>query len=166
MQKDSDLNRTVIIGLFIALEIILTRFCSINTPTLRIGFGFLPVAMLAIMYGPLWAGAAYAIGDVLGMMLFPTGKFFPGFTFSAFLTGVVFGLVLYKKEISYKRVFVAAAIVCLCINLFMDTYWLYLLTGDGYLVLLPERILKVVLGIPIETVLITVVWNKSLKKVF
>ena len=42
----------VIMAFLIALEIVLTRFCSINTPILRIGFGFLPVAMLGIMYGP------------------------------------------------------------------------------------------------------------------
>ena len=166
MRKDSKLNRIIIIGLFIALEIILTRFCSINTPVSRLGFGFLPVAMLGIMFGPLWAGIAYAIGDVLGMLIFPSGPYFPGFTLTAFLTGLVFGFVLHKKEITYVRSLIAAAIVCLCINLFLDTYWLYIITGKAFLVLLPTRIIKVALAIPVQTILITLVWNKCLKKIF
>src|SRR5665647_1580567 len=93
MKNNSKVTRLITIGLFIALEIILTRFLSINTPFIRIGFGFLPVAMLGIMYGPVWAGISYAIGDVLGMLIFPSGAFFPGFTLSAALTGIAFGII-------------------------------------------------------------------------
>ena len=46
MEKKSATSRLVIMAFLIAMEIILTRFCSINTPILRIGFGFLPVAMM------------------------------------------------------------------------------------------------------------------------
>ena len=165
MRNNSRLTKLVLMSLFIALEIILTRFCSINTPTLRIGFGFLPIAMLGIMFGPIWAGAAYAIGDFLGMMIFPSGGYFPGFTITALLTGAVFGVMLHKKKITYVRVFFTSLIVCLILNLSLDTFWLYLMTGKGFLALLPARILKVAFAIPIQTILITVVWNKFLKKV-
>ena len=69
----SNTRRLVTIAFFIALEVVLTRFLSINTDFLRIGFGFLPVACVGILFGPLWAGAAYAVGDVLGMLIFPSG---------------------------------------------------------------------------------------------
>lgn len=95
--KNNSVKKLVEISLLIALEVILTRFCSINTATLRIGFGFLPIAIIAMMYGPLSAGVAYALGDLLGMMIFPSGSYFPGFTLTAFLTGVIYGLVLYRK---------------------------------------------------------------------
>jgi ECF transporter S component (folate family) len=164
MQNDSQLKKLIIISLFIALEIILTRFCSINTPIMRIGFGFLPVAMLGIMYGPVWAGIAYLLGDVLGMMIFPSGPYFPGFTLTAFLTGVTYGLVLHKKPITCKRTFFAALIVCCLCNLLLDTYWLYILTGKGIMALLPARLIKVAFAIPIQTILIPLVWNKGIKK--
>ncbi|MEI3502102.1 MAG: folate family ECF transporter S component [Anaerovoracaceae bacterium] len=61
MEKKSATSRLVIMAFLIAMEIILTRFCSINTPILRIGFGFLPVAMMGIMFGPVWAAAGYAM---------------------------------------------------------------------------------------------------------
>ena len=50
--KNNSVKKLVEISLLIALEVILTRFCSINTATLRIGFGFLPIAIIAMMYGP------------------------------------------------------------------------------------------------------------------
>lgn len=165
MRNNSRLTKLVLMSLFIALEIILTRFCSINTPILRIGFGFLPIAMLGIMFGPLWAGLAYAIGDFLGMMIFPNGVYFPGFTLTALLTGIVFGLMLHKKNITYVRVFFTALIVCGILNLCLDTLWLHIMMGKGFLALLPARITKVAFAIPIQTILITVVWNKFLKKV-
>lgn len=165
MRNDSKIRQLIIIGLFIALEVILTRFCSINTPIMRLGFGFLPVAMLSIMFGPVWAGVAYALGDLIGMMIFPTGAYFPGFTLTAFLTGITFGILLYKKNITFKRAFVAALLVCCLWNLCLDTYWLYLLTGKGILVLLPSRLIKIAFAIPVQTILIPLVWNKCIRKI-
>ena len=156
----------VIMAFMIALEIILTRFLSINTPILRIGFGFLPVAMLGIMYGPVWAGLSYAIGDILGMMIFPTGAYFPGFTLTAFLTGLTYGLFLYKKEsITWKTALIPCLIVTLVLNLCLDTLWLKILMGQGFFALLPTRILKCVIMLPIETILIPVTWNQIFKRV-
>jgi len=163
MKNNSKVTRLITIGLFIALEIILTRFLSINTPFIRIGFGFLPVAMLGIMYGPVWAGIAYAIGDVLGMLIFPSGAFFPGFTLSAALTGIAFGIVLYGKPVTWKRVLIASSIVCLGINLCLDTYWLYILMDRAVIAMIPARIFKSVVMLCIQTAIIPVVWNKYLK---
>lgn len=165
MRKDSKIRQIVLMGLFIALEVILTRFCSINTPIVRIGFGFLPVAMLGILFGPLWAGICYALGDFIGMMLFPSGTYFPGFTLTAFLTGLTYGLLLHKKNITYPRAFLAAVAVCCLWNLCLDTYWLYLMTGKGIMVLLPARLIKVAIAIPIQTLLVPLIWNKYLKNI-
>lgn len=165
MKENNNTTRLITIAFFIALEIILTRFLSINTPILRIGFGFLPVAMLGIMYGPLWAGAAYALGDILGMMIFPAGPYFPGFTVSALLTGMVYGLILHNHQVTWKRVLLASSVVCIVVNLGLDTYWLSMLMGKGILALLPARIIKTAVMLPIQLVLIPVVWNRLLSKV-
>ena len=164
MENKSTTMRLVVMAFLIALEIVLTRFCSINTPILRIGFGFLPVAMMGIMFGPLWAAIGYAAGDVLGMIIFPTGAYFPGFTLTAFLTGLVFGIFLYGKEITWKRVLPASLIVILGCNLCLDTVWLSILMGDGFLALLPTRIFKCAVMLPIHLVLIPLVWNRILSR--
>ena len=165
MKQNSNVTRLIILGLFIALEIILTRFLSIHTPIVRIGFGFLPIAMLGIMYGPLWAAAAYTIGDLIGIMLFPSGPFFPGFTLSAALTGLTYGIILYKKPITWKRVLIAAAIVCLGINLILDTLWLYILMDTAVIGMLPARVIKVSVMLVVQTLTIPLIWNRYLKKV-
>ena len=166
MNKRLATTRLVIMAFLIALEIILTRFCSINTPILRIGFGFLPVAMMGIMYGPIWAAVGYAVGDILGMLIFPSGIFFPGFTATAMLTGLVFGLFLHNKEkITWKTVLPASLIIILVLNLCLDTLWLSIMFGDAFIALLPTRIFKCVVMLPIHLVLIPLVWNRVMSKI-
>jgi ECF transporter S component (folate family) len=165
-KSHSNTLRLIILAFLIALEIVLTRFCSINTPIVRIGFGFLPIAVAAILYGPIWAGGIYALGDILGMMLFPTGgAYFPGFTLSAFLVGAIYGFVLYGHQVTVKRTLVASTIVAIFIHLLLNTYWLTILLGQGYLALLPVRIVKCLILIPIEGVIIPLVYNGVLKKI-
>lgn len=166
MQKKSFTNQLVVMALLIALEIILTRFLSIETPTLRIGFGFLPVAIMAIMYGPWWTGAAGIVGDLVGMALMPKAAFFPGFTLTAFLTGVIFGFILYKKKVTWKRTLVAAIAVNVICSLCLDTLWLSMMYGDGFLILLPTRLLKVIIMIPLETLIIYTVWTRAISKIY
>ena len=165
MSKKSFTTQLVVMAFLIALEIILTRFLSINTPIVRIGFGFLPVAIMGILYGPLWAAAAYALGDILGMLVFPTGPYFPGFTVSAFLVGLTYGLLLHRKPITWKRALIAATIVVLGINLCLDTLWLSILMGNGVIALLPARIIKAVVMLPVQAVIITVVWQRVIPKI-
>ena len=95
----------------------------------------------------------------------PKAAFFPGFTLTAFLTGVIFGLVLYKKPVTWKRTFVAALLVNVICSLCLDTVWLSMMYGDSFLVLLPARLLKAVIMIPLETVIIQVVWTRAISKV-
>lgn len=157
MQKNT--QRLIIIALLICLEIILTRFLSITTPIVRIGFGFLPIAVAGILYGPLWAGVAYACGDILGMFIFPSGPYFPGFTLTAFLTGATYGLLLHRISISWSRIILAVCLVCIVFNLGLDTLWLKILQGDAYLALLPYRAIKCVIMIPVQVFLIKFFWE-------
>ncbi|HML38327.1 MAG TPA: folate family ECF transporter S component [Bacillota bacterium] len=165
MKRNLNTSRLITIAFFIALEIILTRFLSISTPILRIGFGFLPVAMNGILFGPLWAAGAYALGDILGMMIFPSGPYFPGFTLTAFLTGLTYGLILHNHPVTWKRVLLASSIVCILINLGLDTLWLYIMMDDAVAALIPARIAKAVIMLPVQVILIPAVWNRLLSKV-
>ncbi|MDR1571503.1 MAG: folate family ECF transporter S component [Clostridiales Family XIII bacterium] len=153
------LSGLIVIAFLIAIEIVLTRLLSINTPIVRIGLAFIPVSLTAMMYGPLWAAAAYAIGDVIGALLFPTGAFFPGFTLTAFLTGAVYGVFLYRRPIGWLRVLPPAIIVCVLLNLCLDSFWLYILMGKGFIGYLPARALKAAIMLPLQVALIPLVWR-------
>lgn len=159
-------RQLVIISLMIALEVLLTRFLSIQMPTIRISYGFLPLAVTGMMFGPVYAGLAAVIGDLIGITLVPAGPFFPGFTLTALLTGVVYGLLLYRPSASIFRICCAAFLVCIPLQLCLDTVWLWILTGKGYLVLLPPRVLKAVIMVPIQIFLIYTVKIQVLDRIF
>lgn len=138
------------ISLFVAMEVILTRFLSISTPIVRIGFGFVPIAICAMLYGPVWAGVAGGLADLIGAVLFPIGAYFPGFTLSAVLTGAVFGLFLYHKERGFVNIGSAVLINCIGISLFLSTYWLTIITGTQFHVLLLTRVIQNLIMIPVQ----------------
>ena len=62
----------------------------------RIDIGFLPIAAVAILAGPVWAGAAYGAADLIGALL-TTGMNF-GILACKILTGVILGILLYRKR--------------------------------------------------------------------
>ena len=154
-------RKMAVIALLIAMEVILTRFLSIQTPIIRIGFGFLPIVVTAILYGPLYAGVAAAMADFLGAMLFPIGVYFPGFTASAFLTGAVYGLFLYKHKTGLKQsllhISAAALIVTVILQLALDTWWVSIITGSPYTQWLAVRAVRTAIMLPIQIVLISII---------
>lgn len=150
----------IFMGLFIALQVVLTRFFSIQTPVIRIGFAFLPLAISSMMFGSLIGGTSAAIADIVGMMLFPTGgAYFPGFTFTAFLKGAIYGIFLYEKPKTFIRTSISVIIASLLVDLGLNTVWVWMLTGKGFLALLPARAVKTAIMIPIEIIMIRVIWR-------
>ena len=128
-------------SVLVAVEIVLSRFLSINAWNIKIGFSFVPIVLAAMLYGPLCAGIVAALGDFLGAILFPIGAYFPGFTLTAFLTGVVFGLFLYKKQ-TFPRTVAAVGINQFILGLFLNTYWISVLYGSPYVPLLATRVVQ------------------------
>jgi len=135
--------------MLIACQVITGRYLTISTLFVKIGFTFLPIAISAILYGPVWAGIGAAIGDIIIAMLLPYG-YFPGFTVSAFLTGAFYGLFLHRKSANILRITCCILVINISVSIFLQTYWLYSLTGQGYLVVLPMRIIQNVIMTPIQ----------------
>lgn len=164
-RKRTNTEKLVITAILIALEVILTRFVGISTPMLRISFGFLPMVVVAMYYGPIWGGGAYALADVLGSLIFPTGAYFPGFTVSACLTGIICGLFLHKRKVTVGTSLAAVIAVVLGINLLVNTFWLTIILGKGYMAMLPARFVKELLCVPIDTALILVL-SKATRRIY
>lgn len=148
----------VFMALFIAMDVILTRFLSVQTPIIRIGFGFIPIALAGMMFGPVVGGVTAALGDIVGMLVFPQGAYFPGFTFTQFLAGATFGLLLYKKPKSILRISIAAAIVVVVVDVLLNTVWISMITSTPYVALLPTRVTKLLM-IPVEAVVCYAIWK-------
>ncbi|MEA5039599.1 MAG: folate family ECF transporter S component [Clostridiaceae bacterium] len=138
------------VAICVAIQVVLARFLSVQTAMLRISFEFIPAALVALLYGPWWAMGGSICADLLGALLFPTGPYFPGFTLSAALTGLTFGSFLYPCRKEWRRILPAVLIVTLLINICLNTYWLTMILGKGFLVMLPGRLIKNAIMIPIE----------------
>jgi len=161
MKTTSNFNlRTLTtVSLLISAQIVLTRFLSISLPFVRISFVFLPIAICGLIHGPAWSGLAAAMADFIGFILFSSGNgpFFPGFTLSAALTGIVFGFCLTQKEKVWLHTVLAVLINCLFISLVLNTYWVSIITNTNILVLLPQRIIQNIFMIPVQlTVLMSI----------
>jgi len=154
--KTFNTRTLVTMGLLLAMEIVLSRFLSINAWNIKIGFNFVPVAVAAMLYGPLGGALVAALGDFLGAILFPIGPYFPGFTLTAFLTGGVLGVFLYKKR-SPVRIGAAVAINQLVLGLFLSTYWISVLYGSPFWPLVVTRIVQCLVLLLVQFVVIGVI---------
>lgn len=142
--KNINLNTLCRVAVLIALEIVLTRFLSINTPILRIGLGFIPIALIGMMYGPVWAGAAGGIADILGVFITGLG-FYPPITLTAILTGVSFGLFLHRENAKFfPNVVLCTLVNTVGLSLFLQSYWLSLILPNAptYLAVVSTRLIQ------------------------
>lgn len=154
-----------------AISIVLTRFLSImvpiaGLPTIRVGFGGIPIAMAGLLFGPLVGGITGLASDLIGVLINPQGAFHPGFTLSAILGGFIPGLfTLYfkknkknGKDFTLARIFIVKLFTTIIISIGLNTFWLTQLLGRGYLVLLPARLINALINLPIQAfILFTVI---------
>ena len=165
-------------ALLVALEIVLNRFGSINTMGLKIGLAFIPPTMAAIMFGPATGALVWALSDLLGAILFPSGPYHPGFTACAALMGLVSGLLLCREPVSIRResergrfifdlsrkkvrifpnVVAAVAVNCLILGLTVNTAWISMLYGKRtYLEWFLFRLGEYAVLVPVQIVVIPI----------
>ncbi|MDQ0202778.1 folate family ECF transporter S component [Pectinatus haikarae] len=159
----------VLNGIFVALIILFTHIFAVQTPFLRISFGFLPLAVYAAICGPLHGGMVGAAADLLGCMLFSPGFYFPGFTLSAFFSGYVYGYCFYNKNISMKRIFCTFIFLFVIVDLFFNTLWLSMLYHKAAMTFLLSRFIKGLIFLPINIIFFSVVYKavqKYRQKIF
>lgn len=151
----------VLMGLFIALSVVFTRILRpIELPYVRVSFGFLASSFSAILMGPILSGINGAIADVVGYFLFPSGSaFFPGFTISALMSGIIYGIFLYKKPKSLIRVTLAVLVISIVVDLGLNTLWLSMLYDKAWMVLFVTRILKTAIMFPVQIFFIYIGWK-------
>lgn len=149
--KRFDTRSLVLMAVLTAIEIVLSRFLSISAWDMKIGFSFLPIVVAAVALGPWQAAAVAALGDFAGALLFPIGPYFPGFTLTAFLTGLTFGYLLHRNRTTL-RVLVAVGINQFILSLLLNTLWISILYGSPFSVLMATRIVQTLVLFPIQII--------------
>ncbi len=157
------------LALLVALEVVLNRFCSINTMGLKIGFSFVPIVVAANLFGPIPAAIVYALADFLGAILFPIGPYHVGFTACAALMGLIWGVFLHTKEghVDFLNILAPAMINNLVIGLLINTIWVAMLYGSKtYVGWFLYRLSEYAVLVPLNLVLVPILLRlcRELKK--
>ena len=148
MKQQKTTKIMVTCALLVALQVILARFLSINTTFVVVNFSFLAVAV-------------GGVSDLVGASLFPFGAFFPGFTLTAALVGLVYGAFLHTKtgdlqgKSGWLRV-VGASLSASLIRFVLNSVWLYIMYGAGLFGMLPARITETVCMVVAQLILLPV----------
>ena len=130
VREFSRLSNLIGAAMILALSVVLSYF-SIRIPPFKIGFAYLATAMLGMLFGPVMGGAAAGLGDIIKYFITPSdGAFFPGYTLSAILGGVIYGIFFYKNKTSVTRCILAKFCVNFFINILLGTYW-YSIVGHS-----------------------------------
>ena len=161
MSELKKLRTLTVAGMLTAVGIMTGFFKITFTDILEVRFMFLSLAAVGALFGPVVAAVSGAIIDVGSFLIRPTGTFFPGFTLSSALSGVIFGLCLHdKKGISSGLFRVVAAVMLntVIVNLLLNSLWLSMLYGKGGLIaVMSARLIKEAILIPINIILVIAV---------
>ncbi len=146
-------KKIVIMSLLAAISIILTRFFSFMIgETIRISFGYIPLMISGIFFGPIGGALTGIVSDLVGITIRLDGGFFPGFTLSYALVGAIPGVIFSFKQNSQLlfKILVSVISVEIIVSLLLNTYWLNLMYGAGFWATLPTRVIaRLIIG-PIE----------------
>ena len=146
------------LSMLIALSVVVSYVTSFQiTPTLKIGIGFLVTALMGMFYGPVAAGIGNGLANLIKFFLKPTGPFFLGYTVTAILGGIIYGLFFYKGKCNIWRTISAKTCINIFLNVCLNTYWGALLYGDAISAIIGPRFIKNISLLPFEIILLYIV---------
>lgn len=155
----SKTKKIVLAGIFVAMIVILSRFLSLKLPGFKIGFSYIPVYLSAIILGPVYTSIVSVLADLIGSILFPFGSYFIGYTISALIKGIIYGVVLhkiYKEELSNKEIIIRLAVAALLtqvlVNGVLNTLWIAITQDKAFFVIAGARFIKEIIMVPIHIV--------------
>lgn len=95
-KKFFSIQRMCIMALFVALQIVLSRYlCYQLSSSTRLSFANVPNILAGLWLGPVSGGVVALVSDVLGMLLQPSsGVYFPPLTLAPILLSVGAGCLI------------------------------------------------------------------------
>ena len=142
-------------GLIAALAMILECFpVYLLGPSLKIYFSFLVISLGCRCYGPVVGMMVGAIVDSLGFLLSGYGEpYFPGYLLTAILSGLIYGVGLYRKPLRWWRVLAVRLVINYGSNVLLGSVWKAMLYGKGYYYYFTTGLVKNTTLLPVEVVL-------------
>lgn len=133
-----------------ALAVVFTRFLGFSpegTP-FRFEIGFLPIAVVAYVAGPIYSGAAYLTADVIGS-LFSGYAPNPWLTVAQCLFGVIMGFFFREKH-SLARCILCFTTIAIAIEILLKSPVFVFMYGWTWEFTLISRSLNALINLPIR----------------
>lgn len=114
-------------GVMIALAIIIRSLAIQVSPDIRITFAFIPIVVIALLYGPVVAIVANVATDFVGYLVdFKSARGYnPFLLIVVILSAFIYSCFLYRKKLNLILVSVSRIAVVIFCNIGLNSYILY-----------------------------------------
>ena len=146
-------------AILVAMSIIL-GLLSFSTFTIRISFAFFPLAVIAYLFGPAVSMSAAVLIDLINFIRMPMNGFNPGITLCALITGLIYGLFLYRRKLNLPMVIAAFLTNSLIANLLLKSYFLAVFNGTTWFAMMASRVPVQIVMLVLETSLFIAILPK------
>ncbi|MBQ1319679.1 MAG: folate family ECF transporter S component [Solobacterium sp.] len=151
-----------IMATMIALKAVLANFSIPLSETLRINFGYMVTSVEAAVVGPVAGMVSGAVSNTVNFMIRPSGTFFIGYTISAMLGELFYGLFFYRRRITLPAIIGAKVSVNYLINVLLGSLWSSMLYSNGYLYYAGKSVIKNTVMLPVEITLLYLIFKMVL----
>lgn len=125
---------------------------------LSFSFSFLARALCALVYGPVGGMVFAAAEDTLSFFVSSGGyPYFPGYAVTTMLGCLWYGLFFYRARITWVRIILAKTITNVQ-NVLLGSLWSAILYSKGYLFYAAQSAVKNLIFLPLQIILLGVVF--------
>lgn len=150
----------VTMAMLCAVNVVTSWFSIPLSDTLKITFSFLSMSLIGYLYGPVCSMFCGFALDNIKFFIKPSGPYSPLWTIVEVAAGLLYGILLYKKEVTITRCFITKFIVSLLCNILLTPFFLSLMYSKGFVYYASTRIVKNLILWPIESILMYLILSR------
>ena len=163
----SNVRMLSLAALFVALRVAVKLIYIPVGPDLGISIDFLVNALGSAIYGPLVGLVCGALSDNISAILFPQGVYFPLFMVIEMAGSFIFGLCLWKRNITALRLMLSKLVYTVICNFLMMPYvmilyYRFLEIDKAYAFVTIPRVVKNLALLPVECFLLVLFFSAIL----
>lgn len=153
-----------LLAVLMALLLVLNFMVIEVSNLVSISFEFIVLFLMGAVFGPFVAAVLGFVGDLFCYLIHPIGPFFIWYAVSFMADGLIYGVFLYKNRFATKRVVFVQILRDILINVFLNTFFIWLqFRGDFLKLLFFVRIPKNIIKIPVNCFIVVFI-SKILRK--
>ena len=163
-RSNAHLMALTITAVAVAMSVVVCRFLGftpLDSPV-RFDFGFLPIAVIGEILGPVYSGVGYLVADVVGSF---TQGYAPNpyIALCKLLSGVIMGIFFARGRTSLPRVIIAFLVINVVVDFLLMTPIFVFMYGWTWGATFVTRAINAAITLPFRIITFYVL-SKALKK--